>query len=163
MTQHHFSAQLCHTHTHTHIHTLIRLDQTKTASDTFMSALYICTLASSMTCMADEADWPCGLKPPRTLMDWGSSPTCPITAMPDSTTARADAARIGPPPAHHRMEQYERMNIVTNVISRGVLSLQTTKETVNVYEVSKPLTLTFEGDCHMACDTSAVHCLHPGL
>jgi len=57
------------------------------------------TLAFCKTCMADAADWPCGLKPPRTLMDWGSSPTCPITAMPDSTTARTDAALWGPPPA----------------------------------------------------------------
>lgn len=57
------------------------------------------TLAFCKTCIADAADWPCGLKPPSTLMDWGSSPTCPITAMPDSTTARTDAALWGPPPA----------------------------------------------------------------
>ena len=31
-------------------------------------------------------------------MDWGNSPTCPMTAIPESTTARTDAALCGPPP-----------------------------------------------------------------
>ena len=31
-------------------------------------------------------------------MDWGSNPTWPMTAIPDSTTALADAALFLPPP-----------------------------------------------------------------
>jgi hypothetical protein len=40
-----------------------------------------------------------GMRSPMTLMDWGVSPTWPITATPASTIARAASTRAGLPPA----------------------------------------------------------------
>lgn len=57
------------------------------------------TRASRTTRSASPADCPCGRKPPSTEMLCGSSPQCPMTAMPADTTARAATSRAPPPPA----------------------------------------------------------------
>lgn len=44
--------------------------------------------------------FPWGLNPPRTLMAWGVSPTCPITAIPASTIALAAVILDGAPPSN---------------------------------------------------------------
>mmetsp|Transcript_24124 Transcript_24124/g.82318 ORF Transcript_24124/g.82318 Transcript_24124/m.82318 type:complete len:248 (+) Transcript_24124:268-1011(+) len=55
--------------------------------------------ALSTTAAAPAASRPCGLKPPRTDMACGVSPTCPITAIPASAMALALATRATPPPS----------------------------------------------------------------
>mmetsp|Transcript_9620 Transcript_9620/g.38924 ORF Transcript_9620/g.38924 Transcript_9620/m.38924 type:complete len:222 (+) Transcript_9620:329-994(+) len=57
------------------------------------------SIALSTTCAAVSKLRPWGLKPPRTEMDCGVSPTWPITAMPESTRAFAVCTRDGEPPS----------------------------------------------------------------
>ena len=57
------------------------------------------SIARSTTCAAVSKLRPCGLNPPRTDMLCGVRPTCPMTAMPESTSALAVFTRDGDPPS----------------------------------------------------------------